>query len=444
MIKSLFIFRRDYRIYDNPGLYNCIKNSDQIYCIFIFDPIQIDNKKYKSEKSVFYLCNALKQLNKDLNNKLNIFYGNTQNIIENIIKKLEITDLYYNKDYTPYSVKRDNKINKLNINIHIYEDVLLLPMGTLNKKDDKCYLKYTPFYNNAKLHLKKINKPLNKPKIDKLKKINNLSHLISINKIDKFYNISETKNIKYIDPSKILNNLKKYNDYGENRDQLTYSTTHLSVYLRFGIISVRDVYFHILKISNLKSKKILIQQLLWREFYYYLIYHHPELMYESNIKKYNKIKWKYDEYLYKKWQKGETGIPIVDAGIKELLATGLPHNRARLISCSFIILVGLNWRKALIWFGSKLLDHDKTLNLLNWNWISSTCTFSQPYFRIMNFVSQTKRFDPQCEYIKKYIPKLKDVDPYDIINNPEKVYMKPVIDVEKEKQEFLKRYKNVK
>lgn len=194
----------------------------------------------------------------------------------------------------------------------------------------------------------------------------------------------------------------------------------------------------------MQSKKILIQQLLWREFYYYLFYHHPELMEESNIKKYNKIKWVSNNTLYKKWQKGETGIPIVDAGMKELLATGFPHNRARLVCASFVILCGINWRKALAWYGSRLVDHDFVNNYGNWLFLSATCTFSQPYFRIMNFISQTNRFDPQCEYIKKYIPKLKNVDPYDIINNPEKVYMKPIIDVEKAKQEYLKRYKNIR
>lgn len=438
-MKSLFIFRRDIRIQDNIALYEALKQSEKVYAVFIFTPEQINNNKYKSNLAAMYLCEYLLKLNI----KLNIFYGDTIEVLNRLVRKYDIDTIFFNKDYTPYAVQRDTKICK-HFKTKVYEDVLLLPMGTIVKDDKKPYLKYTPFYNKAKTKLKHIPKPIKISNLllTKIKFMND-SKQLSTTRVRKFY---EKTNVPLKKKDDIFNNLKKYNDYETNRDLLTYKTTNISIFLRLGIISVREAYYEFLKITNIKSRANLIRQLIWREFYYYLIYYYPKLMFEGNIKRYNNIKWINNKTLYTKWQKGETGFPIVDASIKELLATGNPHNRARLIIASFIVYIGVDWRFAAAWFASKLHDADIAINYGNWQWCISISTFSQPYFRLMNFVSQTKRYDPHCEYIKRYLPQLRKYDAKDIINNHiTKVYNVPeCLDLEEAKKAALKRYKNAR
>lgn len=460
-MKSIFIFRRDFRINDNIGLIECCKKSDSILPIFIFTPEQINKNKNKffSSNSFQFMIQSLNDLNNTLitqfNSKLHIFFGDNTEVLKEIYDKYKYDAIFFNKDYTPYACNRDGKIidlcNELKINCEIFEDYLLMPVGTFLKKDGEVYQKYTPFKNNAKTFT------INRPNTYKIKNFNGkfiLNNHLTKYKLDDFDEYYVNNPDLLIEGSRenalnILKNIDSFVNYGNERNDLSTNTTHLSAYIKFGLVSIREVFDKIEK--TLGINHVLIDQLIWREFYYYLIYYIPRILEngESLKTQYDNIEWENDKNIFEAWKNGTTGFPGVDAGMREMNKTGFMHNRARLITSGILIkILNCDWRLGEKYFAQMLLDYDPSVNNGNWQWSSGSGADSQPYFRIMSPWKQTLDNDPDCKYIKKWIPELKDVPNKDIHNwnkACEKYkhikYPKPIVNYENMRKEIVKIYK---
>ena len=447
-MKSIFIFRRDLRTFDNIGYINCLKNSSTIYPIFIFTPEQIKSNSFKSSNAVQFMIESLKDLSS--NTSLSLFFGENNNVIQEIINKEKIDAIFTNEDYTPYARKRDNDLQKLcdknNIKLFLSRDYLLYEPGTILTKSGKPYQKYTPFYRNV-LPLK-VDKPLKIPK--KKTKLCKNKFSISFNDTNKYYVFNDKLNVnggRKLGKT-ILNNIKNFTKYGQTRDLLPQKTTHLSAYIKFGCLSIREVYHKIKKKMGIQHP--LIRQLIWREFYYHLGDAFPKVIGNPLKDNYKGIKWSNNNNTFEAWKKGMTGYPVVDAGMRQLNTIGYMHNRTRLITASFLIKnLQHDWQKGEKYYATKLVDYDVLVNNGNWQWTSSTGADSQPYFRIFNPWTQSKKFDKNCEYIKKWIPELKDVDPkhihqWDKHHHKYNInYPNPIVDYKQSRTKTLEMYKNV-
>lgn len=456
---SVFIFRRDYRLNDNTGLMEALRDSNHVIPIFIFTPEQLVNNKYKSDNSVQFMINSLEDLDKSLKKKgsrLFYFYGKPYECIEKIIKKDDSIDaVFVNEDYTPYSIKRDNAIEKTckkyDVEFISCHDVLLNPVKSILSANG-VYTKFTPYFNKAKkikvepVAMNKMNNYVSKSK--KIKGGFNGDY-------HKFYEYNENM---YEDHEggrdiglKILKNITEFKDYNKKRNDLTYATTRLSPYIKFGCVSIREVY-HVFK-KKLGANNDLIKQLYWRDFYYNVGFEHPIIFSKKgNLKgNYDKVKWQHNTEYYNKWKKGEMGFPVVDACMRELNTTGFMHNRGRLIVSSFLIKILLiDWKLGEKYFSNKLVDIDLCVNTGNWGWSSGSGADSQPYFRIFNPWLQSEKHDPDCEYIKKWIPELKDVELkhihrwYEYCDDERYKhirYPKPMVNYAHQKEQALKMYK---
>jgi deoxyribodipyrimidine photo-lyase len=452
---NIFIHHRDLRINDNTTL----NMMDDIIPIFIFTPSQIDKtkNKYFSNSLVQFMCNSLIELNEEYkqhNSKMHFYYGETLDVIKEIHKKYELKSIGFNIDYSPYALKRDNELKvwslKNNIEIYCYEDMLLIPIltgNTLKKNSNEPYVKFTPFKNYLKSNYE-IEKIKNKKNNFKNVNIKTKSS-IDINFFKKFYILQENLNVESgrKEALKKLNLIKNQKDYNTMRNFLNYKTTHLSAYINLGLISIREVYFKI--VDKLGNKNNLIDELYWRDFYYNILYYYPHVVGHSFNEKYDNIKWNNNKSFFKKWCDGKTGIPIIDACMRQLNDTGFMHNRGRMIVASFLtkdLLIDWKWGEK--YFATKLLDYNISANNGGWQWASGSGTDSQPYFRIFNPWTQSKTFDKDCIYIKTWIPELETVDNNDIHNwyiSYDKYtnvnYPKPIINHDTARIEALKVYK---
>lgn len=458
---SIFIFRRDLRLIDNIGLIEASINSKKVLPLFILTPEQVSNKnKYKSSNAIQFMMESLYDLDnqiRKIDNKCQLWitYGNEIDVLEKIISNIDINAIYVNEDYTHYSIKRDNKIlnfcDRNNLEFVQCTDLLLIGTHDISAKNGNRYHNFSFFYKNVK------SIPISKPKlkfsVDFLK-AQHFSKNWLINILDgylldqNFYQINH--NLAEIGGRKcglnILKKIKRFKKYNKTRDILHLSTTMLSAHNKFGTVSIREVYYAFLTLKN-----DLIKQLYWRDFYYYVsIYFDTFYTYDHIYRSYNpKSKWENNSDYFDAWKKGLTGFPIVDAAMKQLNKTGYMHNRGRLITASFLCKdLLIDWKYGERYFGKKLVDIDRAQNLGNWNWSASYGLDSTSFIRILNPWTQSKKFDPNCEYIKYWLPQLTDVpnshlhnwnlyyDQYDID------YPSPIVDHTVQSKKFKKFYKN--
>lgn len=411
---SLCILRRGLRLDDNTALLQAFKSSRQVIVCFIVDPVQVSSKnEYKSDTAIQFMSQAVQNIKEDASSRNGHFYifsGHTKTIVAQLFAKKKIDALYINKDYTPFSSKRDAMLHKLcaqnDIAFEAYDDALLhAPEETL-KKDGKPYTIFTPFYKKARL--------LTVQEAQKNKYKNYYREKLLPEYDPRLLITKENKKIaaqgSRAHALKILKNIDAFADYAQTRDFPALSTTKLSAHLKFGTVSVREVYHAIVK--KLGKQHPLIRQLYWRDFYTQLAYSFPKVFGHAFYEKYDKLTWSANKKHFESWRTGTTGFPIVDAGMRELAATGFMHNRVRMITASFLIKdLHINWRVGEKYFAQKLVDYDPAVNNGNWQWVASTGADAQPYFRIFNPWLQQKKFDPQCEYIKKWIPELRELPP---------------------------------
>ncbi len=460
--KSLFIFRRDLRLDDNIGLVRSLQESKKVIPVFIFDPNQITSKnKFKSNNALQFMFDSLQDLERQLqkiNAKLYVFYGKPEQIINNLIAKEKIGAVFVNEDYTPYSKARDCKIkkicNKLNVSFKSYTDLILNAPNQILKKDLTPYTIFTPFFKKSIQNT--VPKPINLSTTNFYRnEIKQATQLAAV--IKKFMLLSNkvaTKNKIALtggrnNALKILQNIKNFKNYKIEHDIPDLSaTTKLSAHNKFGTVSIREVYH---KTAALLGKDHpLIRQLYWRDFFTHIAYNFPHIFGHEFNQKYKNIKWDYDKEKFQSWCNGKTGFPIVDAGMRELNATGFMQNRVRMITASFLIKdLHIDWRLGEKYFATKLVDYDPSVNNGNWQWVASTGCDAQPYFRIFNPWIQQKKFDPECNYIKKWIPELKKADPKDIhaLFKPNKFiknYPRPIVDHGIESKDAISRFRKAK
>jgi len=451
---GLFIFRRDFRIIDNIGLNLANAKCKRIYPVFIFTPEQVgSSNKFKSDNAVQFMIESLQDLSSQIRKQggeLLCFYGHNQNIVSILINALEIDFVCFNADYTPYAIQRELGIIHLcdskKIAFDFGHDYYLHPPGTIVSGAGTPYQKFTPFYE-ASLR-KKVDPPSSSRKIRFASTSKQLPNKISlVNALKNFTTINTNilvhgGRMEAIKQMKIA--AKNISHYSKTHNDLSKSTSQLSAYIKFGCVSIREVY------KAFRTKNDFIRQLFWRDFYANILYSFPHVLGKAMKPKYNKIKWHHNNNWFKKWCKGETGFPVVDAAMNQLNQTGYMHNRARLIVSSFLVKTLLiSWEEGEKYFAQHLTDYDPASNNGNWQWVAGSGADSQPYFRIFNPWRQTEEYDPDCEYIKEWIPQLKDVPEKDILKwDTEWVkykqigYPKPIVNYEEQKDKILKMYKD--
>lgn len=415
---SLYIFRRDLRLHDNTALLEALRDSEQVIVSFIFDSKQTSGNDYFGARAFCFMLQSLEELARDIKEaggKLYFFSGSPDKITQQLLNELPIDAVYINSDYTPFSIQRDESIQKVveshQRDFHQFDDALLHEPGAVLKANDEPYVVYTPFMRRAR--------QLQVPMPQK----NNFR--------DNYY----TKPIKSADPEHLAKFLKKYHeeliipggrqagkklikkidtmqDYDEMRNlPAADATTHLSPHHKFGTVSVREVYHYIRQ--KLSASHTLINELFWRDFFTHIGYFYPHVFNGAFHEKYNKLKWSRSQKNFERWCEGKTGFLLVDAGMRELNETGYMHNRVRMVTASFLVKdLHIDWRWGERYFAQQLIDYDPAVNNGNWQWAASTGCDAQPYFRIFNPQLQQKRFDPQQEYIKRWIPELGDDEPY--------------------------------
>lgn len=462
---SVFIFRRDLRLDDNTGLAKALSESKSVIPLFIFTPTQVSNiNKFKSSNSIQFMVESLYDLNqqiRDVNPKCRLWvtYNDEITTINKLYQKLKFDAIYFNEDYTPYALKRDREIinfcDKNNIACHTSTDILLLDTQDIAAKNGNRYHNFTMFYKKSLGY--SIRKPNYhdgtnfKPPVLEFKKW-------EINLIDgfllkkKFYQINNQLAVNggRTNAVEIIKHIKKFKNYKNTKNIPIIPTTMLSAHNKFGTVSIREVYYAFKKDPTRELQK----NLYWRDFYYYVGVHFKQFYrYEhiyKSVNNKNKFIWENNSQLFKAWKNALTGFPIVDAAMVELNTTGFMHNRCRLIVSEFLTKdLLIDWKYGEKYFGKKLVDVDRAQNLGNWNWAASYGLDSTSFLRIFNPWTQSKTYDSECLYIKKWLPELADVEAshlhewdkyhgdYPSINYPE-----PIVDHGERRKLFIKFYKN--
>lgn len=453
---NIFIFFRDFRIQDNNGLNQFMDETESVTPIFCFTPEQINenNNKYFSHNSVQFLCESLRDLRKNISQKggeLYIFHSELLTLLRKIHKESKIVSIGFNTDYTPYAKEREQAIKfmckSLEITCKVYHDYLLAPIGSFLKGDGNPYTVYTPFKNFVYKN-KNLIPNITIKRTFTFKKFNHLKSMKeSTYDLDIFYKKNSKAHV-HAGRKIALSLLTRAKNlaYDQNRNTLDFETTNLSAFIKYGNISIREA-FHKLHESNQSG---ICDQLIWREFYFYIAYYFPHVIKRSKNynPKYDGIKWVKNKKWFDAWCKGKTGYPIVDACMTQLNTTGYMHNRGRLIVSNFLNrILGMDWRLGERYFAQKLIDYDPCVNNGNWQWIASTGTDPKPYFqRLFNPWLQSAKFDPKAKYIKRWLPQLRNISPKDL-HSWEDVYkdynvdyFKPIVDYTEARKRSVQQY----
>lgn len=424
---ALFIFHRDLRLNDNTSLIKAIKDGYKVLPVFIFPPEQIDPEvnEYFSHPAVQFMCESLLDLNESLKqygSRIHFFKDDNTTVLERVLKEAPIKAVYSNEDYSKYATERDNKIKKVcdkyKIDFIQDEDYGLLPLKEGLVDDERPYRILAQFYKRV------LSKHTIRP-VDNYKFKNN--NFVNISFSDEYSekDISrlyiKTKELAIHGGRtlglKMLKKIKYLEKYKEERDfPALEKTTKGSPHLKYGTVSIREMYWTIEKLFG--KEHDIIRELIFRDFYMKIYALQPELqrgvaLYDAFDKK---IPWSYDKKLFNAWKEGNTGFPLVDAGMRELNTTAHQHNRLRMLCGSVLTKYFLiDWRWGLKYYYQKLVDADIFSNTAGWGFVSSTGPDGVPYFRApFNPYTQSKKFDKEAEYIKKWVPELKNVEPKDI------------------------------
>lgn len=425
-IVNIFWFRRDLRLHDNAGLYYALKEGLPIVPIFIFDRAILDELDDKKDRRIIFIHNALASIQAQLFNlgsTLDVRYGFTEDIFNELLNEYKIAKVFTNSDYEPYAKERDGKIKMLleknGVAFNAYKDQVLQEKNEVVKDNGEPYTVYTPY---SKKWRSQLNSFHIKPYPTK-KYFNNF--FVQSAKVLPTIQALGFENVEYIFPGQEVDQEKlKY--YSKERDFPAHdATSKLSVHLRFGTISIRELAKQAFAVSD-----VFVNELIWREFYQSILWHFPEVVYQSFKPAYDKIIWRNNEHEFSAWCNGNTGYPIVDAGMRELNTTGFMHNRVRMIVASFLtkhLLIDWRWGEA--YFAKKLLDYDLAANNGGWQWAAGSGCDAAPYFRIFNPYLQTKKFDPELRYIKKWVPEFESL-----------TYPPPVVEHEFARKRCLETY----
>lgn len=433
---SLFWFRRDLRLEDNRGLFNALKAGLPVLPIFIFDSNILDKLSNKADARVSFIykqVQSLKEKIEELGGSFYVTYGNPADIIERITNELPVKHLFANKDYESYGIQRDYKIKDSlkakNITFHLSKDqVIFEEREILSKSAGTPYTVFTPYSKSWKEKLKSgmlevENSPLFTFDSEGLLQDNLLFNVsVPLFPTLEFMHFQPSQRVF---PSKELN-FKVVENYTENRDYpAKLGTSRLGVHLRFGTISIRELARKIIHLNE-----TFLNELIWRDFYAQILFNFPHVEKNAFRSNYDLIKWRNNTEDFERWSTGQTGFPLVDAGMRELNDTGFMHNRVRMLTASFLTKnLLIDWRWGEKYFAEKLLDFDLASNNGGWQWAAGSGTDAAPYFRIFSPEAQMLKFDPQFQYIKRWVPEF---------GTPN--YVKPMIDSKLSKDLCLAAY----
>jgi deoxyribodipyrimidine photo-lyase len=398
---NIFWFRRDLRLDDNNGLFQALKAGLPVKPIFIFDREILDKLDNPNDRRVLFIHKTLSEIKlklQSMGSDLWVFYGNPNKIWVDLLKNGDINTVYTNKDYEPYAIARDKNISDLcathGINFLQFKDQVIFECAEVVKDDGLPYTVYTPYSRRWKAQFRP--EMLNAFASESLPQNFLQAKHCPIPSLSEM-GFEETR----ADFPESIPDEEIIKAYAEQRDIPSLrGTTRMSVHLRFGTISIRKLTQTAMKLSEKY-----LNELIWREFYMQILWYFPRVVNESFKPKYDRIEWRNNEDDFKKWCQGQTGYPIVDAGMRELLATGFMHNRVRMIVASFLtkhLLIDWRWGEA--WFARHLLDFELASNNGGWQWAAGSGVDAAPYFRVFNPHLQTLKFDPECKYIKKWVP----------------------------------------
>lgn len=517
------IFRRDLRLDDNTALYDiwtCRKelfqeedeeedHKDQedkktqntkntnttqhannlvILPLFIFTPQQVtDKNKYKSTHAIQFMIRSLMSLDKEIHSRtltanLITCYGNELDILKSIRSTLgtQLVSVSWNEDYTPYSISRDNKmktyLKKHKIRCETYHDLYLIPPNEgivhPNGKPEDVYTVFTPFYRKV-LEVLKRHPPTPQPVPKGIQFLSSsssvarkLAHQLSLKDACRKFVGKEWNDLINVEGGRAngearLNKVKRnqFAKYEKERDQLSYETTYLSAYLKFGCVSPREVYHAMSKSKGGHSSTALIRELIWRDYFIGILWKYPHVLGQPYYAKYKAFPWETRTKEFNAWKEGRTGFPVVDAGMRQLNETGYMHNRCRMIVSSFLVkLLRVDWRKGERYFAQQLVDYDVASNNGGWQDAFGSGAGAQPYYRIFNPWEQPKKYDEDAKYMKQWLPELSKV-PADMLMKwddsktreearetyaiGKDVYPEPVIDYKMEREQTLKVFKRV-
>ncbi|WP_200975941.1 deoxyribodipyrimidine photo-lyase [Echinicola sp. 20G] len=423
---TLYWMRRDLRLEDNTALYYACQNEENVLPVFIFDSQILNELEDKKDARVEFILQELKKVNQSLQEKGSTILtrvGKPVEVFKTLIEQYNVQNVYTNRDYEPYAISRDKAVEKLlkdqKIDFFDFKDQVIFEKDEILNESGSFYKVYTPYKNTW---LQKFN--ANPPSLHQInyKKLYQTDHqnLPELNELG-----FEATDIQ-LPALEIDKELIK--TYDQNRDIPALDhTSRLGIHLRFGTVSVRQLALEVKKLNE-----VFLSELIWREFFMMILYHNPQVIDESFKSKYDQIPWRNNEEEFSKWCEGQTGYPIVDAGMRELNQTGHMHNRVRMIVASFLtkhLLIDWRWGEA--YFAKKLLDYELASNNGNWQWAAGTGTDAQPYFRIFNPSSQVKKFDKDLKYIKKWVKEYGSDQ-----------YPDPIVDHKMARERALKTYKS--
>ncbi|MCW3463299.1 cryptochrome/photolyase family protein [Chitinophaga nivalis] len=425
-VVNLIWFRRDLRLEDQAALYHALKAEHPVVPVFVLDKAILDDLADNTDKRVAFIYGALEVMQQQLlqlGSSLDVFYGTPAAAFAHWTAKYQVAKVFTNHDYEPYARQRDaaiaQQLREQGISFHMGKDQVILEKNEVLKDNGEPYTVFTPYHK-------------------KWQQVLQPAHLQSYACSQYFSKFYQQAPVKIPTPEEIgfkviplpfpdrEMNIQVIRHYDETRDYPALEgTSRLGVHLRFGTVSIREVMQTALQLNATFAK-----ELVWREFYQMILWHFPAVATHSFRPAYDRIQWRNNETEFERWCQGMTGYPIVDAGMRELNATGYMHNRVRMITASFLtkhLLVDWRWGEA--YFAEKLLDYDLAANNGGWQWAAGTGCDAAPYFRVFNPALQTQKFDKQLDYIRKWVPELDGFD-----------YVQPIVSHEAARKRALEVY----
>ena len=483
---GLVWFRRDLRVQDQHALYMALKHCQQVYCVFVFDthilaPLpKADRRVEFIQESLVDLESELKKFANSEDIKLITLHGDSTAEILKAASLLKVQAVFTNHDDEPYSLKRDamvrGKLAELGISFFEFKDHVIFERSEVLTQGGTPYGVFTPYKNSwlknvRDEHLESFDISAYKTRLAKLKDSDKKHFSNTVHSLEDIgFLFTNLKNLPIrtgIQGGEYLfkDFLKRMDTYNETRDfPFIKGPSYLGVHLRFGTVSIRKLVRTALERTQNGSAgaAVWLSELIWRDFYAQILHHHPRVVQNAFKPEYDNIQWEDDKTakkLFEAWCNAQTGYPIVDAAMHQINSTGYMHNRLRMVVASFLVKdLGIDWRWGESYFAQHLIDFDLASNNGGWQWASSSGCDAQPYFRIFNPISQSKRFDPKGQFIHRYLPALADLGEKDIHAPWEasdltlqsagmvlgKNYPKPIVDHAKARERTLMRYSVVK
>jgi len=424
---NLFWFRRDLRLHDNAGLYYALKSGVPVVPVFIFDRNILDDLEERADRRVTFIHKAVTKMQENLVRKgstMEVHYGTPVNVFKELLAKYKVEDIYTNHDYEPYAKDRDDEVKKLFINnnsgFYTYKDQVIFDRDEILKENGRPYTVFTPY---SKRWLAILTKFYLKPyPVTQYEKNFYRQKPVAVPSLQSMGFLEIEIAFPTESPAvSLIAQYEKQRDYPGIE-----GTTKVGVHLRFGTISIRD-----LTATAMSLNDTYLKELIWREFYQMILWHFPKVGKGQAFRaEYENIKWRNDETDFERWCNGSTGYPLVDAGMRELNETGFMHNRIRMVTASFLakhLLIDWRWGEA--YFAGRLLDYDLASNNGGWQWAAGSGCDAAPYFRIFNPYLQTKKFDPEFKYIRKWVPEFEEFS-----------YPRPIIEHEAARKRCLEVY----